>query len=212
MVPPQPPLGLFHSNFPTPGVGFSVNLTTPPFPAYVISYPLPVTFFETLFSEEFWGIHFKNYGMLRLKRPTTSYRLMSDPTASWTVVNDPDNLQILQPNKTAQQFAALFALTPTERATQEQQMKSDAVTVIQEEIIRRRKKVTTLMAEGEACGRLVLGSVQLIHAILRFIPMLETMVAEHRRAITQLLQFEKGGQAPLLVGNLFCPSSIWSRC
>ena len=210
-LPPKPPLALHQSNFPTRNVGWAIDLTDPPFPTYSILCPLPVTFPETLQSEDFWDVHFRNYGMLRLKHASASYKLASNSNASWRVVDNPENLQILRPDQIAQSFAALLALSPAERATQEKQMKSNAVRVLQEEIVRRRKQTLALMAEGEACGRFagIPGkNTKLIHAILSFFPTLETMVAEHRRVIKQLLQFEKDGQAPLLVGKYSHRSSV----
>jgi hypothetical protein len=194
---PTPPLALKQHNYPRSRIGAPLELTSPSFPTTQIISPLPVTFYESLHSEEFWTAHFRNYGYLRLKPVSMSWKWMNGPENSWKIVKAHDLEIFSEPHPTGRAVADLLDLTPGERFMQAQQMRSDAVQTLQAEINRRRERVTELLAEAEICARSV-GNPEYLNLLMNLVQVLGTMVASHANTVSMLFGLEKGRSAPLV--------------
>jgi hypothetical protein len=196
---PKPPLALYQHNYPCPDVGQGIVMVSPPFPEYYISYPLPVTFAETLQSEEFWVKHFQNFGMLRLQPTSVAWKSAQEPTSMWKVVSAEELEVATQGHETGRAMAKLLEMTPAERAAQAAQMRPNCVQILQEATERRRKQVIQLIAEAELCERFR-GKPEYLEKVIGMVQLLEQMVAIHEDVIKQLHGFESAGQ-PILVGK-----------
>jgi hypothetical protein len=199
IMAPKPPLALYQHNYPRPGLGLPLQLTWPHFPTTQIISPLPVTFYESLQSEEFWAARFPSYGygLLRLKPVSSSWKWMNGPDNSWKLVNAEDLEKFSEPHPTGKAVATLLELTPAERLEQARQMRSNAVQTLQEQINYRRERVTDLLAEAEVCARFM-GKPEYINLLMNMVQMLERMVTAHQTVVELLLEFENDGHTSLV--------------
>jgi hypothetical protein len=189
--------------------GALTELSGPPFPKYEIIYPVPLTYLETMQSEEFWSINFQNFGMLRLKPVSGAYRVTEFGDNPWQVVKGGDLEAVQQTRTIPRALAALLELTPEQREVQERQLRSEAIQFLQDAIDHRRRQTTELMAKSELLERSK-GNVpnpELFAQAMILMEHLEQMLLIHEMVVTRLLEIEATSKTVLVGGyhiSTFC--------
>jgi len=180
--------------------GALTELSSPPFPKYEIIYPVPLTYLETMQSEEFWSINFQNFGMLRLKPVSGAYRVTEFGDNPWQVVKGGDLEAVQQTRTIPRALAVLLELTPEMREVQERQLRSEAIQFLQDAIDHRRRQTTELMAKSELFERSKgnVPNTELFAQAMILMEHLEQMLLMHEMVVTRLLEIEATSKTVLV--------------